>query len=217
MSSFADPSGMDRGDIDTQLDGVLDSCLRQFGKPDYQLLQRACILSSLSLRVYAEVTSTQQTGHRVELTRMPEHQHADAPDQSLRGVPEASLLSGPITGLPIFTIWRVTDLGVVVVYRGTDSLQDIVIDINIAATKLLDCNILLHGGIYSAAAKTAYHIQATYAEAVEAEDLSEALPLFLTGCCPFSAVVAWIHCCSCAWLWQEKQLGDNKRILAHVR
>ncbi len=189
---------MEHESVSAELDRLVEGCSKQtLGKPDYQLLQRACILSSLSLRVYgASATSIAQQGQRIDLTRMPNSASVHSLSYGLDEAPEATLLSGPVAGMPVHTIWMVKHVGVVVVYRGTDSVQDMLTDISCSPTKLAQTNMMLHGGIHEAAIQTMSNIQATYTHAAQAKCHQDPIPLFLTG--NRSAFPTLLHC---AGLW----------------
>ena len=162
---------------------VQESVLPQLGKPHYWLLQRACILSSLSLRVYDNTqTDPSLNANSIRLTRLPKPKTpvSDA-ELHLAEVPEATLLCGPVGGLPVHAIWHVKDLGVVVAFRGTDNLQDVLVDINFPPQQLLSNGISLHGAIHSAAVGCMSTIASAYARAAQLDGSGQDLPLYLTG------------------------------------
>lgn len=169
------------------LDSLLDACARQQAeKPHYFLLQRACILSSLSQRMYepAQIISRMQP-QNLQLTRLPYDTGTAMQTTTLNtfspAVPEATLLSGPQTGLPVCAIWSVKNVGIVVAFRGTDGIKDIFTDICFAPKVLSGSSLLLHGAVYQAAAQCLPHIQAVYAETAQQCNAENKPPLFLTG------------------------------------
>ncbi|DBA69366.1 TPA: hypothetical protein ACH3X2_012940 [Trebouxia sp. C0005] len=178
------------------LEQVLENCTdHPLDKPHYYLLQRACILSSLSQRVY-DPAQTAAQAHRsdLQLTRLPCASKAPAPSLSEdpAAIPEATLLSGPQPGLPVHAIWNVRHVGVVVAFRGTADLHDAYTDICFAPASLPGSNIRLHGAVYSAAAQCVPHIQAVYTQAAQQSMGEETPALFLTG---HSLGGGYANCC----------------------
>lgn len=181
------------GLVEQALDEVLLECSRQpLQKANYGLLQKACILSSLSLRVYdLQLTDRPQEACNVQLTRLPTAV-ASSPsinlDDSHSAVPEATLLSGPQEGMPAHAVWAVKDLGVVVAFRGTASMQDVFADVSFPPMQLAGTDISVNGAIYTAAAKTISAVQTAYDQASQ-QSSNNNLPLYLTGSNAGSAAV----------------------------
>ena len=174
-------------DANTQraLEQVLEDCIKTpLDKPHYYLLQQACILSSLSQRVYDPVQTTARAHQSdLQLTRLPRDPNGPASSLSEdpAAIPEAQLLSGPQPGLPVHAIWNVKHVGIVVAFRGTADLHDAYTDMSFSPTALSGSNIRLHGAVYSAAAKCMPHIQAVYAQAAQQSSKEDRPALFLTG------------------------------------
>lgn len=165
------------------LDDVLEQCSRQpFQKASYWLLQKACILSNLSQRVYSDQSDAIPKPSGVELTRLPQaakQAPAISLDNSPASTPSATLLLRPGETSPVHATWVVKDLGVVVAFRGTANLEDAVADISFDPVQLASSKIWLHGAIHTAAVDSIPAIQAAYAKAVQSSN--QQLPLFLTG------------------------------------
>ena len=174
-----------QGSAEEALDEVIEQCSKQpLQKATYWLMQKACILSSLSLRVYdsRQIEVVLQTTD-VKLTRLPKAV-ASTPtisvDDSLAAVPEAKLLSGPQEGMPVHAVWAVKDLGVVVAFRGTSTMQDVFADVSFQPVQLASTNISVHGAVYTAAARTISAIRAAYSQAAQqCRDCT--MPLYFTG------------------------------------
>ena len=182
----AHQAGSTSPDANTQreLKQVLENCIKQpLDKPNYYLLQRACILSSLSQRVYDPAQTALTHPSELQLTRLP--RAYNAPATSLSEDPaatqEATLLSGPQTGLPVHAIWTVKHVGIVVAFRGTADLHDAYTDMGFSPTALSGSNIRLHGAVYRAAAQCLPHIQAVYAQAAQHSNMDDRPALYLTG------------------------------------
>lgn len=150
---------------------------------NYFLLQRACIFAELSTRVYAEKG---KVGEVQLLTAVPDPM-ADAVAagnaQTAATQPKATLLSLS-TSAPVHAIYLVEDLGVVVAFRGTKELEDVLTDASLGPVSITQYDISLHGSIYNAAATSISRIVAGYKEAVSQQKPSaraEVLPLYLTG------------------------------------
>ena len=150
--------------VHAELDQAVGDCAKQpLDKPDMWLLQRACLLANLAERVYipAQIAHTQLEAHVAcpqPHTAAANWTAVQSPDTKL----QAKLLCGPVAGLPVHAVWEVQKLGVVAVFRGTASLQEVYADIGFSPVQLADSDIRLHGGIYHGAAKCVSNIQAAY-------------------------------------------------------
>lgn len=170
---------------DEALDEVIEHCSKQpLQKANYWLLQKSCILSSLSSRVYDshQIEVASQTS-AVKLTRLPEavaSTPAISVDDSLAAVPEATLLSGPQEGMPVHAVWAVKDLDVVVAFRGTANMQDVFADVSFQPVQLASTSISVHAAVYTGAARAVSAIQAAYTQAAQ-QCSDSTLPLYLTG------------------------------------
>ena len=167
-----------------EIEAVFEKCLQQpLQKANYWLLQKACILSSLSLRVYDISQSSLVEGFsNVRLTSLPKPDFS-APRISLGGDhatnPEATLISGPQKGVPVHAVWAVKNMGIVVGFRGTASLRDIFADVDFEPVQLAG-TISAHGAMYTEAAKAVSFIQTSYRQAAQTCG-NEPMPLYLTG------------------------------------
>lgn len=181
------------------LEQVLADCTKQpLDKPHYFLLQRACILSSLSQRVYdpaGTAVGVQTFELQLTLVQLASAATGLSLSEDAGAVPEAKLLSGPQPSLPVHAIWSVKHVGIVVAFRGTADLQDVFTDMDFAPRELSGSNISLHGAVYLAAAQCLPHIQAVYAEAAQQYSEADRPPLFLTGTrfCS-SCLLAYFQC-----------------------
>lgn len=169
--------------VQAELDQAVEDCAKQpLDKPDVWLLQRACLLAQLAERVYhpAQITHTQI---EADVACAPPHTAvtnltaAQSPETKL----QAKLLCGPVPGLPVHAVWEVQKLGVVAVFRGTASLQDVYADIGFSPVQLSNSDIRLHGGIHGGAAKCVSSIQAAYNKASQHCSSQNPPALYLAG------------------------------------
>ena len=111
-------------DLDRQLQEVQKTApLIKLNALDFSFLQQAHIFADLSQRVYQE-TSLCMTP--IQLAPIPDPL---SPQQEIPG-PTAMLVgsSYEFPFLPVHAVWEVEKLGVVVVFRGTQTKKDALID-----------------------------------------------------------------------------------------
>lgn len=165
---------MDQTAGQAALDRVLQECAQKnLEKPNSALLQRACIFASLSARTYAVVqpsTSESQPDEPVRVT-----------SSISTAVYETLLLPNPQPSLLSSAIWLVKDVGLVVAFRGTADLQDLIADVSFSPSKVAASNLWLHGAIYRAAMQYVPNIEAAYVKAKQHWPEQHTLPLYLTG------------------------------------
>ena len=171
--------------VQAELDQIVQNCAKQpLDKPDVWLLQRVCLLADLAGRIYlpAQIADFQLEANVAcaqPHTAVANSTAAQSPAQTQH---RAKLLCGPLPGLPVRAVWEVENVGVVAVFRGTASLQDVYADIGFSPVQLSNSDIRLHGEIYSGAQQSVSNIQAAYNKALQHCSSNQGSPaLYLTG------------------------------------